>query len=156
MVRRTIALALSSLILACQAPAPAPTPPADATADIAAQNQRFGAALAAKDAAGIAALYTEDGSLLPPNAVAVQGRAAIQAFWQAFIDMGATDGTLTTAEVSNTDTDAVEVGTWVVRAADGTVVDNGKYIVWWKKSDAGWQLHRDIFNSDRPVAPPAK
>lgn len=156
MVRRTIALALSSLILACQAPAPAPTPPADATADLAAQNERFMAAVAAKDAAGLATLYTENGSVLAPNAAEVRGRAAVQGFWQAVMDMGIAGATLTTVEVSNTDTDAIEVGTFVLRTADGTEADNGKYIVWWKKSDAGWQLHRDIFNSDRPVAPPAK
>ena len=121
-----------------------------------AQNEKFGAAFAAKDAAGIAALYTDNGTLMPPNAPAIQGRAAIQEFWQAFLGMGFSAGTLTTTEVANTDTDAVEVGTWVVKAADGTEIDNGKYIVWWKKSDAGWQLHRDIFNSDRPAAPPAK
>jgi len=28
--------------------------------------------------------------------------------------------------------------------------DTGKYLVQWWKTDAGWQLARDIFNSNRP------
>lgn len=151
MTHRILAVALTALSLACEAPAPTASP-VDARAAIEAQNERFSGAVTAKDAAAIAALYTEDAMLLPPNAEAVQGRVAIQAYWQAFLDSGVTNATLTTTEVSNTDTDAIEVGTWVIRAADGSVADNGKYIVWWKKSADGWSFHRDIFNSDRPAA----
>ena len=39
-------------------------------------------------AAGVAALYTEQGQLLPPNADFMIGRQAIQAFWQGAMDMG--------------------------------------------------------------------
>lgn len=152
MARRMLVVALTALTLACQAPAPTPV---DATADIAALNGKFGAAVTAKDAAAIAALYAERAVLMPPNAAALEGRAAIQAYWQAFLEAGVTNATLTTSEVNNTDTDAVEVGTWVIKAPDGTVADNGKYIVWFKKGADGWQFHRDIFNSDRPAVPAA-
>lgn len=155
MIRHMRVFTLAAFMLACQAPASTPAAPADATADIAAMNSKFGAAVTAKDAAAIAALYAEDAVLLPPNAPAVKGRAAIQAYWQAFLDSGVTNGTLTSSEVTNTDTDATEVGTWVIKAPDGSVADNGKYIVWWKKGANGWQFHRDIFNSDRPAAPAA-
>ena len=137
----------------CTAPSPAPV---DAKPEIAEQNKKFSAAVTAKDPAAIAALYAEDAVLMPPNAAAVRGRAAIQAYWQAFLDSGVTNGTLTSSDVSNTDTDAIEAGTWVIRAPDGTVAENGKYMVWWKKSANGWHFYRDIFNSDRPAAPPAK
>jgi ketosteroid isomerase-like protein len=30
--------------------------------------------------------------------------------------------------------------------ADGNVVGEGRYIVIWKRTDAGWKLHRDIWN----------
>ena len=153
MTRRVLVIALSLLVFGCTAPSPAPV---DAKPEIAEQNKKFSAAVTAKDPAAIAALYAEDAVLMPPNAAAVRGRAAIQAYWQAFLDSGVTNGTLTSSDVSNTDTDAIEAGTWVIRAPDGTVAENGKYMVWWKKSANGWHFYRDIFNSDRPVAPPAK
>jgi uncharacterized protein (TIGR02246 family) len=153
MARRLLAVLGTALMMACQAPAASPV---DATSAIAEQNKKFSAAVTAKDAAAIAALYAEDATLLPPNAPAAQGRTAIQAYWQAFLDAGVTNGTLTSSQVTNTATDATEVGTWVIRAPDGSVADNGKYIVWWKKVGDTWHFYRDIFNSDRPATPAAK
>lgn len=141
-----LTLLITTLTTGCQAPSASPV---DATAAIAEQNKKFGSAITAKDAAAIAALYSEDAILLPPNAPAVNGRDAIQAYWQAFLDSGVTNGTLKSSEIVNTDTDATEVGTWTIMAPDGTVADNGKYIVWWKRKADGWYFYRDIFNSDR-------
>ena len=42
---------------------------------------KWQAALNAGDAAGVAALYTDDGVLHPPNSAPVNGRDAIEAFW---------------------------------------------------------------------------
>ena len=39
----------------------------------------------AKDAAGIAALYAEDGTVMPPNAPIGKGRAAIQQTWASMM-----------------------------------------------------------------------
>lgn len=55
---------------------------------IAAGNESFMTAAKKGDAAGLAALYTEDGQVLPPNRDIVTGRLAIQGFWQAVIIMG--------------------------------------------------------------------
>lgn len=153
MIRPTLAATIALLMLACQTP---PATSSDASAAIAEQNKKFGAAVTAGDAAAIAGLYAEDATLLPPNAPAVQGRAAIQAYWQAFLNAGVTNATLTSSEVTNTATDATEVGTWVILAPDGSTADKGKYIVWWKKTGDTWFFHRDIFNSDQPAAPAAK
>jgi ketosteroid isomerase-like protein len=70
------------------------------------------------------------------------------------IDAGATGLTLTAVEVEAHGDTAHEVGTWVLKAKDGTAVDNGKYIVIWKKEGGQWRLHRDIWNSSTP--PPAR
>ena len=48
-------------------------------ATIAAANDTFMAAFKRGDAAGLAALYTEDGQVLPPNADFVTGKPAIEA-----------------------------------------------------------------------------
>jgi uncharacterized protein (TIGR02246 family) len=55
---------------------------------IAAANENFMAAFKRGDAAGMAALYTENGQVMPPNGDLVTGRQAVQMFWQAVMDMG--------------------------------------------------------------------
>ena len=45
-------------------------------------------ALKRGDAEGLAALYTENGQVMPPNSDFVTGRQAVQMFWQAVMDMG--------------------------------------------------------------------
>ena len=42
---------------------------------------------------------------------------------------------------------ANELGTYTVAARDGKQVDIGSYVVIWKKTNDGWKLHWDIFNS---------
>jgi ketosteroid isomerase-like protein len=45
-------------------------------------------ALKRGDAADVAALYTENGQVMPPNSDFVTGRQAVEMFWQAVMDMG--------------------------------------------------------------------
>lgn len=120
---------------------------------IEAGNEAFMAAFAAHDAAAVAALYTEDAKLLPPNAPILEGRAAIQAFWQMVMDMGIASARLEIQEVDPLGDTAVEVSLFTLYTADGTVADYGKYIVEWKRVQGQWLLYRDIFNTSRPPAP---
>jgi uncharacterized protein (TIGR02246 family) len=115
-------------------------------------NEAFMAAFAAHDAAALAAFYTENAKLLPPNSGIVQGRAAIQAYWQAAMDMGLASAQLDIQEVDALGDTAVEVSLYTLYLADGTVADYGKYIVVWKRVKGQWFLHRDIFNTSRPAA----
>src|SRR6266851_6946756 len=46
-------------------------------------NRKFGAAAARKDYAGIAALYTANAKVLPPDAPIVTGKKAIEEFWRS-------------------------------------------------------------------------
>lgn len=105
-----------------------------------------------KDAAEIAKQYTEDASLFPPGAPRHDGRKGVQDFWQAAIDMGLGNVTLTTLEVEEFGDTASEVGTvtGTVPGEDGNPIElTGKYIVLWKKNGEGyWRLHRDIWNFD--------
>ena len=61
---------------------------------IAAANENFMAAFEGGDAAGLAALYTENGQVLPPNTAFVTGHQAIEGFWQAVMAMGVTEANL--------------------------------------------------------------
>jgi uncharacterized protein (TIGR02246 family) len=117
---------------------------------IVAANETFMDTFNSGDAAGLAALYTEDAQLLPPNADFVTGHAAIQAFWQAVMDMGITGAVLVTGEVEGHGDTVIEVSTFQLLAG-GQVVDEGKYIVIWKRDRNQWKLHRDIFNSSLPA-----
>ena len=105
-----------------------------------------------KDAASIASLYTADACLLPPGAPRQDGREAIQAYWQAAIDMGLADVELTTIEVEELGDMATDVGsiTATLPGEDGSRSSlSGKYIVLWQNgSDGTWRMHRDIWNFD--------
>ena len=114
---------------------------------IAEANAAWEAAFNAGDGAGMAALYTEDAMLLPPGGESVEGRAAIEAFWQSAIEELGVQAALKTSELEIHGDMATEVGSFVDTGADGAHVDHGKYVVLWKKVDGDWKLHRDIWNS---------
>ena len=118
---------------------------------IAAANQSFMRAFARGDAAGMAALYTADGQLLPTHSDVVSGTQAIQTFWQAVMGMGITEASLETVEVEAHGDTAHEVGRYRLGGESGPL-DHGKYIVIWKRESGQWKLHRDIWNSSVPPA----
>jgi uncharacterized protein (TIGR02246 family) len=110
----------------------------------------FMGAIKRGDAAGLAALYTDDGQVLPPNASFVTGMKAIQAFWQAVMDMGIKEAKIDVLEVEGYGVTATEVGTFTLLGEGEQELDRGKYIVIWKREGGRWKLHRDIFNSSLP------
>jgi len=114
-------------------------------------NERFMAAFNNGDAAALAALYTEESQVLPPNSDFVRGRQAVQGFWQAVMDMGVKEARLETGEVEAHGDTIVEVSTFTLLGEGGQVLDEGKYIVIWKQDKGRWKLHRDIFNSSLPA-----
>ena len=118
---------------------------------IAAANEEFMAAFNGGDAAGLAALYTEDGQVLPPNSPSVTGTQAIQGFWQAVMDMGIKEAKLETVETEGHGDTATEVSKFTLYGEEGQVLDKGKYIIIWKQENGQWKLYRDIFNSSMPA-----
>ena len=118
--------------------------------DIIAANNVFMSVYRQGDAAALAALYTADGQLMPPNSDFVNGQPAIQAFWQAVMDMGIKEALIETGEVEQHGETAIEVSTFTLKGESGQVFDQGKFIVVWKQESGSWKLHRDIFNSSMP------
>jgi ketosteroid isomerase-like protein len=114
-------------------------------------NDNFMAAFKQGDAARLAALYTENAQVLPPNTDLIAGQPAIQGFWQAVMDMGIKEITLNTGEVEKHGDAATEVSRFKLLGQDGQVLDKGKYIVIWKRDHGQWKLHRYISNSSLPV-----
>ena len=145
----------------CRGASPEGPAQAEVRAAIEARNAAFGEAVRAGDAAAIAQHYTPDGAVLPPNAPAVTGTEALAAFWGEVLASGIGDAKLTAEEVTFTSGDfATEVGAAAFFAKDGAQADAGKYLVLWKKTEVGWRMHRDIWNSNLapqpPAAPPAE
>jgi uncharacterized protein (TIGR02246 family) len=108
---------------------------------------------AAFNAAGgeaIAAIMTEDGMLSPPNAETVSGRQAIQEFWQGFIDIGIT-AALRLQEVSVSGDLAYKRGEYDLFDAEGEIIDTGKWLEIWTRSDGGWNMKHDMWNSNLPL-----
>ncbi len=118
---------------------------------IVAANKNFMATFNRGDAAGMAALYTGNGQVLPPNSDFVTGKQAIQMFWQAIMDMGIKTAKLETVEVEDHGDTTIEVSTYTLQGEEGQVLDQGKYIVIWKQEADQWKLHHDIFNSSMPA-----
>jgi uncharacterized protein (TIGR02246 family) len=131
---------------------PQPANEAAARAAIEAGSRQWEAALTKGDIAALAQLYSADARLLPPNSPIVDGRPAIQAFWQGAYDQGMKRIELKTGEVFGGDNTATEVGTYTTYDAQGQANDEGKYVVIWKKEDGKWHLYRDSWNSSKPIA----
>ena len=123
---------------------------------IEAQNAKFIAAVNARDAATVGALYATDAMVLAPNAPAIKGRDGITAFWGSMARNGLKVDKLATTEFVAHGGMAHEMGEYSLQVtpATGPVMhDHGKYIVIWKRDGKhGWQLYRDIWNSDVPAA----
>jgi ketosteroid isomerase-like protein len=127
------------------------TAEADPTSAISEAGRRFLRLFAQNDIPGIAACYTEDAQMLAANMKPVQGRAAIEAVFKFTGGQGHTLE-FQTHELELHGTTAVEIGEYVRRGGDGSSVDQGKYIVIWKRTGSEWKIHRDMFNTNRPRA----
>ena len=109
----------------------------------------------AKDAAGIAALYAEDGAVMPPNAPIGKRRAAIEQAWASMMQTPGFDLTFVPDQiiVSSSGDMALDRGTYRLAIAPGGTAqtDTGKYVVVWRKIGSEWKAAADIFNSDLPA-----
>ena len=111
--------------------------------------EEVGETLGRGDAQRMADLYTREGQLLPPGADVVTGRDAIAEFWQGVFDSGVAQVDLAPVDVEEHGDTGIEVGRLEIGDADGVTLDEGKYVVVWKREDGEWKLHRDIWNSSR-------
>ena len=126
-------------------------------AAIAASNQLYSESFTKGDSAMFLDCYTSDAVLLAPNMPAMSGRAGLAGFYNAALtQMGVKGITLTTTDVFGGGDYATEQGTYDLLGADNKSIDKGKFLLLWKKTDAGWKMYRDCFNSDNPPPPAAK
>jgi uncharacterized protein (TIGR02246 family) len=160
MKRRHVALfALLPFALAACAAAPP-------TADLAAEEQAIRAismrwleSERAGDAAAIAALFAQDGTLFRDATEPLVGTAAIQAFLTEDFarNMGHTvDWTVDRVEVAPAGDFAAEYGTWTESGTDATgttTEDHGRYMTTYRKVNGEWKIVADMSLSTKPEAP---
>ena len=114
----------------------------------------FQAAMNAGDVEGLVDLYKEDAKIMPPNMPTMSGHDAVRELFGGMI----ADGVSVELESVSHDValnTAHRVGTYKT-LVNGDVVDTGRFLETWNKDDGTWRMSNDIWNSDRPAAPPPK
>jgi ketosteroid isomerase-like protein len=118
-------------------------------------SKAFEDAMRKGDTTAVAAMYAEDGVILPPNHARVQGREGIAAYMKGMTDAGLSlklapgdswiEGSL-----------GVRSGSYIVLDKEQKEIDHGKWLeVWRKGADGKWLMVSDMWNSDDPPPPPA-
>lgn len=136
----------------------APDPAAD-TARLQADALTWFDHYAKADGDAMANLYAEDAVLMPPGAPAVTGRAGIKTFLgEDAAKTRAAGLTIKNASITGSGVDG-DIGwlsgTYTVVDASGATIDSGSYLSVHRRVGGSWPYIRDIWNSDRPPAPPA-
>jgi ketosteroid isomerase-like protein len=115
-------------------------------------------AAGSKDLDKTVSYYSDDATVLPPNAAAATTKETIRKIWQ---DMLATPGFIiswkaTKVEVAKSGDLGFVSGTYEVTINDASgkpVNDRGKYVeVWEKHADGKWKCGTDTWNSDLPAS----
>jgi ketosteroid isomerase-like protein len=111
----------------------------------------------AKDWKGDAALLSEDAIEMPPNQAAVQGKADIQAWEEAFPPFS--NFLEQSLEIEGQGDLAFDRGTYsmtLTPAGAAPIEDHGKYLtIWRKQADGSWKVLRAMYNSDVSAPAPA-
>ncbi len=116
--------------------------------------KEFAEAFRSGNRARLAALYTQDAVLLPPDGPAVEGAEAIAAFMETFPPV--TAFSLENVEVEGMGDLAYVRGIFsmtVPPAGEGAppVTSRGKYIdIRKRQADGRWLIYRDMFSFDAP------
>lgn len=107
---------------------------------------RLADAMNAGDGEAAAALYTEDGALVPPGQEPVEGREAIAGYWTEASE--AMDSiSLTTESVEPLgDGHAQEIGSYRMTPAGGGEEATGRYVIVWERVADDWLIKTDIWN----------
>ena len=105
-----------------------------------------------KDAAAIAALYSEDAILMPPNLAPVKSKIAVGDFMRQMLVPPYGSMLLNVAETVVSGDYAFSSGFYTVLRTDGTTLDNGKFVEVLKNESGSWHIYRDIYNSDMAAA----
>ena len=133
-------------------------PEFDTAADVQAINdlrEREGSAFFGGDVDGLVSLFTSDAVIMPPDAPAVFGEAAIRTWAQSLADQFTISGEYTGSEID-------VIGDWAVErytanlgiavAGDDPVPESMKGIhIYRRQADGSWLITQDVWNADEPA-----
>lgn len=119
---------------------------------------RYIEAYVARDAAGLASLFTENCIVLPPDNPVIRGKAGIQAFYQEeFTQLHPSSLNIQAEEEVVFGDWGNGCGTWAVaatlKATGAAVAIEGKYAnVVKRQADGVWKIHRHTWNAPTQFA----
>ncbi len=158
------ALALVSILVTagCQT-APPPEAKKNTPAELAkigTLRDQFATAYNSNDAAAVAGLYTDDAVLMPSDQSAVEGKAAIQSWYQTMYKGGSVKIALTSLETQVAGDWGYDRGaamlTITPKGKGKVMEESSKYLVILKRqADGSWKVFRDMDNGNNPMPAPA-
>jgi ketosteroid isomerase-like protein len=102
-----------------------------------------------KNAASVANLYNENAKLMPPNQPTLEGRPAIKALWQSYIDGAVVKLQLSPSETVVSGNVAYSTGNYSMEAEENkakTVTVQGAFIIISSKDKQGdWLVERHMW-----------
>ncbi len=119
--------------------------------DLAIMNANWNAAFNSQDAAKLATLYTQSGSLSPGNQQVLVGREAIQGLFQSFFDAGVHDHTIEVISSHVQGDLAYQTSNWSAKGAankEGVKAELGGVFtsVLQRQEDGSWKSMMHIWN----------
>jgi len=123
------------------------------SSEIQKENDAFRTAFANGNIDALAAKYTIDAVLLPPNSEPVTGPESIAKIWEGTKGMGVSDIVFKTESAELHGNVAIEQGNYKLFANENMMIDQGKYIVIWEKQKGKWLIRKDIWNTSNPSPP---
>jgi uncharacterized protein (TIGR02246 family) len=154
-LRAASLITLVLLVAECKAAADAPANAEDVVA-IKALFGKHVAALSAGDAAGVSALFADNGVMVPPERGAMTGKEAIR--WGLRQAFG-----LFSAKITGESVEVEAAGGWAFARRTYTMTLTGKtggeqmeVVANWldilkRQPDGSWKIHLETVNSDRPL-----
>jgi len=123
----------------------------EAKKKIASSNENYFQAFTKKDVSKFTTLYALDCWIMAPNVPTPCGPDAAGDYFQmAYNKIGIRNGKIISIDIYGISNDIVaEIGFWRIYNAGNIAVDDGKFIVLWKKTAEGWKRWRDSFSSNR-------
>ena len=114
--------------------------------------REFMESAASKNAARIAALYTDDARILMPGRPAITGKSEILAFWKASLEGPVQQIALDISHIEASGDLAYDFGasTIVLKAAgEAPHEEKGKYVTVYRRQQAGdWKIVMDSYSSN--------
>jgi uncharacterized protein (TIGR02246 family) len=117
---------------------------------------RYAAALKAADAAAVAALYTDDGVLMAPEAPSVVGKPAVEKAYAGMFQAIGVDIQFHVAEIVELTPEwafarTTSSGTIAIKAAGATIPEaNQELFIFHKGGDGMWKIARYSFSVTNP------